>query len=81
MRALLPCVLVPSLLAVAGAPLSPGGGANSPPFPIWPLPQEAAYEDERLLLREAAIVVGRATSARSSRGSSSPRSWPTNSGP
>jgi len=56
-RALLPCVLVPSLLAVAGAPLSPGGGANSPPFPIWPLPQEAAYEDERLLLREAAIVV------------------------
>ena len=32
-------------------------GASSVPYPIWPLPQEAHYDDERLLLADATIVV------------------------
>jgi hypothetical protein len=30
---------------------------TTPPYPIWPLPQEATYEHDRLLLRDAVIVV------------------------
>ncbi len=32
------------------------GDPGAPPFPIWPIPQEARYADDRLLLRDAVIV-------------------------
>jgi hypothetical protein len=44
-----------SLLLLAA--LAPTAGAGEEPFPIWPLPQEAAYTDDRLLLVDAVIVV------------------------
>jgi Glycosyl hydrolase family 20, domain 2/Glycosyl hydrolase family 20, catalytic domain len=37
---------------------------EAPPYAIWPLPQEAVYKDERLLLRDAVIVVPEAAEAR-----------------
>jgi len=52
------CLLV--LLAAAGARAadSPAfADPTSPPYPIWPIPQEAAYENDRLLLGDATIVV------------------------
>jgi glycosyl hydrolase family 20 len=33
------------------------GAGMEDPFPVWPPPQEARYEDERLLLRDAVVVV------------------------
>jgi len=33
------------------------GPPAGPPYPIWPIPQEARYEEERLLLGDAVIVV------------------------
>ena len=41
-----------------------GPTAEAPPYPIWPLPQEAVYENERLLLRDAVIVVPEAPEGR-----------------
>lgn len=47
-----------SLLALtAAAAPAPPREKPSVPFPIWPLPQEAEYGDERLLLRDAVILV------------------------
>jgi Glycosyl hydrolase family 20, domain 2/Glycosyl hydrolase family 20, catalytic domain len=43
--------------ALAAPVLAAPSPAGSAPFPIWPLPQEARYADERLLLHEAVIVV------------------------
>jgi Glycosyl hydrolase family 20, domain 2/Glycosyl hydrolase family 20, catalytic domain len=34
-----------------------GGAALKPPYRVWPLPQEAEYGEERLLLGDAVIVV------------------------
>ena len=52
------CLLV--LLAAAGARAADSpvfADPTSPPYPIWPIPQEAAYENDRLLLGDATIVV------------------------
>ena len=48
---LLPAALV-ALLAAA-----PAAGPPRPPYPIWPLPRESRYEDARLLLTDAVVVV------------------------
>ena len=51
------------LLAALLLAAAPGGGDSgpadpgAPPFPIWPVPREARYGDDRLLLRDAVIVV------------------------
>jgi len=48
------------LLAVAAAAATPEsslGDPSVPPFPVWPIPQEARYADDRLLLTDAVIVV------------------------
>ena len=47
----LPCALA-ALLAAA-----PAAEAPRPPYPIWPLPRESRYEDARLLLTDAVVVV------------------------
>src|SRR6266581_5401477 len=43
--------------AMAAAADTPVGDPAAPPFPIWPIPQEARYGGERLLLGDAVIVV------------------------
>jgi hypothetical protein len=56
---------VPRLLLAVALAAAAGGAAaaelpvdsSALPFPIWPIPQEARYEDDRLLLRDAVIVV------------------------
>lgn len=47
------------LLAAGVAPAaeSPAADPASPPFPIWPIPQESRYGGGRLLLGDAVIVV------------------------
>jgi hypothetical protein len=42
---------------VAAAPETPAGDPSAPPFPVWPIPQEARYGADRLLLGDAVIVV------------------------
>jgi len=44
-------------LVAAGAGRASGADRTSLPHPIWPIPQEARYADDRLLLRDAVIVV------------------------
>ena len=61
MRTLVGGVIVLSLLrapAAAGAatPVGSLGDPSVPPYPIWPIPQEARYADDRLLLLDAVIV-------------------------
>ncbi len=48
-----------TLSAVAAAPCLAAAAAEPPrpPLPIWPLPREARYDESRLLLRDAVIVV------------------------
>src|SRR5437899_7266958 len=46
-------------LVAAGAGRASGADRTSLPHPIWPIPQEARYADDRLLLRDAVIVVPR----------------------
>jgi len=52
-----------ALLFLAGAALVGAAeppvfaDVDQPPYPVWPLPREAAYEKDRLLLRDATIVV------------------------
>ena len=48
---LLPAALI-SLLAAAPAAESP-----RPPYPIWPLPRESRYQEARLILTDAVVVV------------------------
>jgi len=48
---LLPAAFI-ALVAAAPAVQPP-----RPPFPIWPLPRESRYEDARLLLTDAVVVV------------------------
>ena len=48
---LLPVALV-ALFAAAPAAEPP-----RPPYPIWPLPRESRYEEARLLLTDAVVVV------------------------
>lgn len=50
-------VLFLALAIVAAAPEMPVGDPSAPPFPIWPIPQEARYSGDRLLLGDAVIVV------------------------
>jgi Glycosyl hydrolase family 20, domain 2/Glycosyl hydrolase family 20, catalytic domain len=42
--------------AVAAPPAGSLGDPAVPPYPIWPIPQEARYADDRLLLGDAVIV-------------------------
>jgi hypothetical protein len=51
----LSAVLVAWLVAAGTTVASPE--RDNPPYPIWPIPQEARYEDDRLLLLDAEIVV------------------------
>ncbi len=49
-----------AILLAAGLALAaetPSDDPAAPPFPIWPIPQEARYRGERLLLGDAVIVV------------------------
>jgi hypothetical protein len=48
-------LLMAATVAAAEAPVF--ADPATPPYPIWPLPQEAVYERDRLLLRDAVIVV------------------------
>jgi hypothetical protein len=48
---MLPAALVALLAAV------PAVGPPRPPYPIWPLPRESRYEEARLLLTDAVVVV------------------------
>ncbi|PYQ04274.1 MAG: hypothetical protein DMF82_11130 [Acidobacteria bacterium] len=41
----------------ASAAETPADDPAAPPFPIWPIPQEARYTGERLLLGDAVIVL------------------------
>ncbi|HEV7503037.1 MAG TPA: glycoside hydrolase family 20 zincin-like fold domain-containing protein, partial [Vicinamibacteria bacterium] len=42
--------------AFAAPPAGSLGDPSVPPYPIWPIPQEARYADDRLLLGDAVIV-------------------------
>lgn len=51
-------LLLLAVSAAASAAEAPAfADPTTPPYPIWPLPQEATYEHDRLLLRDAVIVV------------------------
>jgi hypothetical protein len=45
------------LLGGSAEAASPQAAGEAVPFPIWPLPREARYDDDRLFLRDAVIVV------------------------
>jgi hypothetical protein len=54
---LLAALLVTLAVGTTGAAPAPLPETTGVPFPVWPLPQEAQYGEERLLLLDAAIVV------------------------
>ena len=58
----------------ASAAETPADDPAAPPFPIWPIPQEARYTGERLLLGDAVIVLPKGDERASVSPSSS--GWP-----
>jgi hypothetical protein len=49
-------LLAAASVTMARPPEGSMGDPGAPPFPIWPLPQESLYADDRLLLGDAVIV-------------------------
>ena len=49
-------LLAAASVTMARPPEGSMGDPAAPPFPIWPLPQESRYADDRLLLGDAVIV-------------------------
>jgi len=49
-------LLTAASVTMALPPEGSMGDPGAPPFPIWPLPQESRYADDRLLLGDAVIV-------------------------
>ncbi len=49
-------LLAAASVTMARPPEGSMGDPGAPPFPMWPLPQESRYADDRLLLGDAVIV-------------------------
>src|SRR3954470_6650151 len=52
----LACLAIAATASRGATPTPSLGDPGTPPFPIWPLPQESRYADDRLLLGEGVIV-------------------------